>query len=242
MARVDERGFVRKERRVRDRGQSRTDHWIEWAILVLGLAGVVALFVPFAYGTSPWGAVPWFVDPLVDRSEQYPADSIIASVATGAMWLAGLLASFLAPLVSLAQLSRCLGRPCSIWARRIHTAAALIAIGGCLAILIDKFKEGVIDREPYFRGGAGCGVCRARDRRWSAGPVASCVETTQGNVRGMPVDGCVHRRCGHVGRCGYVLPRADGSRGRWSRRPFGGGRVTAVRARKDRLGWTKAGS
>jgi len=143
VARVDERGPVRKEWRVMDRDQSRSDHWIEWMILVLGLAGVVAIFVPFAYDTSPWGAVPWFVNPLVIRSEQYPADSIIASGATGALRLAGLLSFFLAPLVSLAQLSRCLARPCSIRARRVHTVAALVAIAGCLAILVVCVKEGV---------------------------------------------------------------------------------------------------
>jgi len=48
VARADERWFVRKERRVMDRDQSRIDLRIELAILVLGLAGVVAIFVPFA--------------------------------------------------------------------------------------------------------------------------------------------------------------------------------------------------
>jgi hypothetical protein len=33
---------------------------IEWAILVLGLAGIAAIFVPFAYNKSPWGACRTF--------------------------------------------------------------------------------------------------------------------------------------------------------------------------------------
>jgi hypothetical protein len=99
VARADERWFVRKERRVMDRDQSRTDLRIELAILVLGLAGVVAIFVPFAYSTSPWGAVRWFVNPWFDPSS-YRADSLVASLANTSL----LLGFLLAPLISLLQL------------------------------------------------------------------------------------------------------------------------------------------
>src|SRR5512141_1411596 len=92
-----------------DRDQSRTHLRVEWAILVLGLAGIAAIFVPFAYGTSPWGAVPFFLNPLVDRSEQYLADSQIASVATTSL----VLAFFTAPVITLTQLSRCVARKVS---------------------------------------------------------------------------------------------------------------------------------
>ena len=36
-----------------DRDQGRTGHWIEWAILVLGLAGIPAIWLLFAWGKSP---------------------------------------------------------------------------------------------------------------------------------------------------------------------------------------------
>ena len=40
------------------RERKSADRRIEWAILVLGLAGIVAIFVPFAYGLSPLNALP----------------------------------------------------------------------------------------------------------------------------------------------------------------------------------------
>jgi hypothetical protein len=105
----------------------RADRRIEWAILVLGLAGVVAIFVPFAYGISPWGAVPLFLNPLVDRSEQYPADSIIASVAMTSL----VLAFFIAPVMTLVQLSRCVARTVSAVERAILVFALVLVVTGC---------------------------------------------------------------------------------------------------------------
>jgi hypothetical protein len=145
VAQVDERWFVRQVRRVMDRDQSRTDLRIEWAVLVLGLAGVVAIWRPFA-GVSPIDA--WR---LMSSQAAYAFTSRELGPIS-AMFMAVILSFFLAPLVSLAQLSRCLGRPCSIWERRIHTVAALIAIAGCLALLVVCVKEGVIERGPYFMG------------------------------------------------------------------------------------------
>ena len=115
----------------------RADRRIEWVILVLGLAGIPAIWLLFAWGESPIEA--W-------RLMSSEAAYTFTSRALGhisVLLLAGLLSFFLAPLVSLAQLSRCLGRPCSIRARRVHTVAALIAVAGCLAILVVCVKEGV---------------------------------------------------------------------------------------------------
>ena len=124
----------------------RADRRIEWVILVLGLAGIPAIWLLFAWGESPIEA--W-------RLMSSEAAYTFTSRALGhisVLLLAGLLSFFLAPLVSLAQLSRCLGRPCSIRARRVHTVAALVAIAGCLALLVDCVKEGVIEQGSYFTG------------------------------------------------------------------------------------------
>lgn len=134
-----------------DHDQSRTDRWIEWAILGLGLglglAGIPAIWLLFASGKSP-------IDAWLLMSSQ-----VVYTFASREPWhisvlflLAGLLSFFLALLVSLAQLSRCLGRPCSVWERWVQTGAALLAIAGCLAVLIVCVKEGVIERGPYFMG------------------------------------------------------------------------------------------
>jgi hypothetical protein len=112
-----------------DTGQS--DRRIEWAILVLGLTGVVAIFVPFAYDTSPWGAVPFVLNPLVDRSEQYPADSWIASVAMTSL----VLAFFIAPVITLVQLSRCVARQVSAVERAILVFALVLVVTGCAGAL-----------------------------------------------------------------------------------------------------------
>ena len=128
------------------RDQGTEGRRIEWAILVLGLAGIPAIWLLFAWGESPIEA--W-------RLMSSEAAYTFTSRALGhisVLLLAGLLSFFLAPIVSLAQLSRCLGRPCSVWERRIHTVAALVAIAGCLALLVDCVTEGVIEREPYFTG------------------------------------------------------------------------------------------
>jgi hypothetical protein len=111
------------------------DRRIEWAILVLGLAGIPAIWLSFAEGTSPFEAWGFWGGDTYASWEL----GIIAA------WLAGLLSFFLAPLVSLAQHSRCLGRPCSVWERRVYTAAAIVAIAGCLAILINHVTGYVIE-------------------------------------------------------------------------------------------------
>ena len=120
------------------REQDSADRLIEWAILGLGLAGVVAMFVPFPVGLSPLAALP--VLRVLGSSD--PALDVFTKIAS----TTAALAFFLTPLVSLAQWSRCLGRPCSTQERRVHTVAALVAIAGCLALLVVCVKEGVIFR------------------------------------------------------------------------------------------------
>lgn len=109
----------------------RADSAIEWTILALGLAGVVAIFVPFAYDTSPWEAVPFFLGPLVDRSEQYAVDSQIASVATTSL----VLTLFIAPAITLTQLSRCVARQVSAMERAILFLGSILMITGCAGTL-----------------------------------------------------------------------------------------------------------
>jgi hypothetical protein len=58
-----------------------------------------------------------------------------------AVTLAALLSFFLAPFVSLAQLSRCLGRPSSVWERWAFRVFASVAIAGCLASLVEYSRE-----------------------------------------------------------------------------------------------------
>jgi len=128
------------------RDQSRTDLRIEWVVLMLGLAGTAALWLLFASGKSPieaWRLMSSQVAYTFASREPWHISVLL---------LAGLLAFYLAPLISLAQCSRCLGRPCSVWERRVHTAASLVAIVGCLTILIVCVKEGVIERGSYFTG------------------------------------------------------------------------------------------
>lgn len=106
--------------------QRNADMAIEWVILVLGLTGVAAIFVPFAYNTSPWGAVPFFLNPLVDRSEPYPVDSRIASVVTTSL----VLGFFIAPVITLVQLSRCVARKVSAVERAIMVLALILLVTG----------------------------------------------------------------------------------------------------------------
>ena len=129
-----------------DLGQSRSDHWIEWVILVLGLPGIAAIWLLFAWGNSPieaWRVMSSQAAYTLTSRELGPVSAMI---------LAGLVSFFLAPLVSLAQWSRCLGRPCSLWERGIHWAAALVALAGCLPILFFCVKEGVIEQGDPFVG------------------------------------------------------------------------------------------
>ncbi len=98
------------------RQQDSADRRIERAILVLGLVGVVAIFVPFTAGLSPLAALPV----LRVLGSSMPALDVFAKIVS----TTAALAFFLAPLVSLAQWSRCLGRPCSVWERGLQTAAA----------------------------------------------------------------------------------------------------------------------
>jgi hypothetical protein len=71
--------------------------------------------------------VPFFLNPLVDRSEQYPADSIIASVATTSL----VLVLFIAPVITLVQLSRCVARRVSAVERAILVLALILVVTGC---------------------------------------------------------------------------------------------------------------
>ncbi len=142
MAPVDERGFVRKERCVMDRDQSRTDLRIEWAILVLGLAGVVAIFVPFAAQLSPWRAMPELAASGSWNTESSRALEVYLDITMPT----AALAFFLAPLVSYAQLSRCLGRPLSRWERSVLLASAALVAIGCLAVVALGVRSLIGDR------------------------------------------------------------------------------------------------
>ena len=119
-----------------DRDQSRTDLRIEWTVLVLGLAGILAIFVPFTAGLSPLAALPV----LRVLGSSVPALDVFTKIVS----TTAALAFFLAPLVSLTQWSRCLGRPCSVWERGVQTVAAFLAISGCLAFLGLGVKQDVI--------------------------------------------------------------------------------------------------
>jgi hypothetical protein len=130
-----------------DRHQRSSDHWIQWAILVLELAGVLAIFVPFAWGESPIEA--WR---LMSSQAVYSFTSWQSWYISVLLLLTALLSFHLAPLVSLAQLSRCLGRASTRWERRVCAAVSLLAIAGCLALLVLCVKEGVIERGSYFMG------------------------------------------------------------------------------------------
>jgi hypothetical protein len=104
---------------------------IEWMILVLGLAGIVAIFVPFAYGLSPLNALPVLMEVgswVTSRSRAFEIYVDIAATTA-------VLAFFLAPLLSYAQLSRCLGRPLPRWQRKLLLASALVVTVGCVALV-----------------------------------------------------------------------------------------------------------
>jgi predicted membrane protein len=113
------------------REQGTESRWIEWLILVLGLAGIAAIFVPFADGKSPWGAVPFFLNPLVERSEQYSADSWIAFVVMTSL----VLSFFIAPVITLVQLARCVARQVSAVVRAVMVLALVLAVTGCAGFL-----------------------------------------------------------------------------------------------------------
>jgi len=107
-------------------GQHTADRRIEWAILVLGLAGIVAIFVPFAYGLSPLNALPVLMEVGSWVTARSRAFEIYVDIAA----TTAVLAFFLAPLLSYAQLSRCLGRPLSRWERKLLLASALVVTVG----------------------------------------------------------------------------------------------------------------
>jgi hypothetical protein len=111
--------------------QHTADRRIEWAILVLGLTGIVAICVPFAYGLSPLNALPVLMEMgswVTSRSRAFEIYVDIAATMA-------VLAFFLAPLLSYAQLSRCLGRPLSRWERKLLLASALLVTVGCVALV-----------------------------------------------------------------------------------------------------------
>jgi len=109
----------------------------EWAILALGLAGIPAIWLAFAWGTSPMDAWRLFSGQLIDEWRLFSSGDVEASFFRDtAVTLAALLPFFLAPFVSLAQFSRCLGRSSSVWERRTYTVLASVAIAGCLAAIV----------------------------------------------------------------------------------------------------------
>lgn len=130
-----------------DRDQGRTDHWIEWAILVLGLAGVAAIFVPFALGLSPWRAMPVLATAGAWTSDGSRALEIYADITLPM----AALAFFLAPLLSYAQLSRCLGRSLSQWQRSVMITSAVLVATGCLAAVAPEVRSLIGDSERSHR-------------------------------------------------------------------------------------------
>jgi hypothetical protein len=126
-----------------------SSNWIEWALLVLGLPGVAALFIEFAWGTSPVGAYFIVLAPFDPGSFDTAHDRVYAIVRSSA-----LLAFFLAPFVSLAQLSRCFGRPLSRFERRALGAVALLTIGGnIVSALVGCHERLVSPLHEYGRAG-----------------------------------------------------------------------------------------
>lgn len=110
---------------------------IERAILVLGLAGVVAIFAPFAFSFSPWSAVSWYLPVSASSAaafrEAFRSSGGAVSAIASAM---AFTVFFVAPLLSLAQLSRCLGRPLSRAERALLIAFAGPVAFSCLGWLI----------------------------------------------------------------------------------------------------------
>jgi len=126
------------------------DRRIEWAILVLGLAGIVAIFVPFAYRLSPLNALPVLMEVgswVTSRSRAFEIYVDIAATTA-------VLAFFLAPLLSYAQLSRCLGRPLSRWERKLLLASALVVTVGCMAFVTYGVLSLSVDAEVDARDAA----------------------------------------------------------------------------------------
>lgn len=117
--------------------QRNADLAMEWAILVLGLAGVVAIVVPFAHGYSPWAAASLFL-PVSPSGAAVFRESFSSSA--GAVSAIGGATAFMvflmSPLISLAQLSRCLGRLLSRAERAILVAVAVPAALSCIGWLV----------------------------------------------------------------------------------------------------------
>jgi hypothetical protein len=106
-------------------------------ILVLGLAGIPAIWLAFAWGTSPMDAWRLFSSQLIYHWRLLSSGAGDASdFRDTAVTLTAVLPFFLAPFVSLAQLSRCLGRSSSIWERRAFTVFASVSVAGCLAAVV----------------------------------------------------------------------------------------------------------
>jgi len=121
----------------------------EWAILVLGLVGITAIWLAFAWETSPMDAWRLFSGQLIDEWRLLSSGAGDASdFRDTAVTLAALLSFFLAPFVSLAQLSRCLGRPSSVWERWAFRVFASVAVAGCLATVVLE----AVSLVEYLRG------------------------------------------------------------------------------------------
>jgi hypothetical protein len=76
--------------------------------------------------------LPYILNPLVARSEQYPADSWIVSVAMTSL----VLVFFIAPVITLTQLSRCVARRVSAVERAILLLALILVVTGCVGFLV----------------------------------------------------------------------------------------------------------
>jgi hypothetical protein len=96
----------------------------EWLILLFGLGGVMALGLPFAYGKSPLAALA-----LQDLARD------------GIRPLAVFVPFFLAPLISLGQLWRCVKRPLPTLMLGIVRVGAILSLAATTFYLLSYFKD-----------------------------------------------------------------------------------------------------
>lgn len=122
------------------REQYGADRWIEWAILVLGLAGVVAIFVPFAGGLSPLQGLILFTGGHVDGIG-LDFDSVFQKIEL----VAGLGPFFLPPVIGALQLARCVGRPPGTTVSRLVRRVEVAALLGLVLLAVAALRSIVAD-------------------------------------------------------------------------------------------------
>jgi hypothetical protein len=96
----------------------------EWLIFVPGLGGVLALWLPFAYDQSPLGAL---------AIQDFARD--------GLRPLAVFVPFFLAPVVSLSQFWRCIGRPMPPLQLGVVRVAAILSLVATTFYLFSYFRD-----------------------------------------------------------------------------------------------------